>query len=85
MARACRSNRSKISVVLDFVGSRHGQSAKASLEVGKLVVTEVDKKCLKKFETEEKEKTYLAGLKYWERKLCKQTEENCNKFSVVIN
>ena len=53
-----------ISVFLDFVGSRCSQSAKASLETGELVVTEVDKKYLKKFDAEDQEKTYLAGLKH---------------------
>ena len=70
---------------LDFVGSRHGQSVKASLEAGELIVTEVDEKYLKRFETEEEEKTYLTGLKHWEKKLHKQTEENHNKHSVVIH
>ena len=71
-------------IFLDFVGSRCGQSVKASLEAGELVVTEVDAKYLKKFETEKDEKDYLAGLKHWEQKMHKQTEENYNKCSIVI-
>ena len=35
-----------ISVFLDFVGSRYGQSVKASLEAGELIVTEVDESIL---------------------------------------
>ena len=53
-----------ISVFLDFIGSRCGQSAKASLEARELIVAEVDEKCLKKFETEAQEKTHLNGLKH---------------------
>ena len=73
------------SLFMDFVSSRHGQSVKASLEAGELVATEVDKKCLKKFDAEEAEKNYLLGLKHWEKKMCKQTEENHNKHSVAIH
>ena len=51
-------------IFLDFVGSRHRQSIKVSLETGELVVTEVDAKHLKKFETKAEETTYLVGLKH---------------------
>ena len=69
---------------LDFAGSRCGQSAKASLEAGDLIVIEVDENILKKFDTETEMKAYVAGLKCWEQELCTQTKENHNKFSVVI-
>ena len=69
---------------MDFVGGRHGQSAKASLEAGEVIVTEVDESILKKFDKEEDLNNYLKGLKYWEKKLHEQTEENLNKFTVVI-
>ena len=41
-----------VSVFLNFVGSRYGQSVKASLEAGELIVTEVDESILRKFDTE---------------------------------
>ena len=37
---------------LDFVGSRCGQSAKASLEAGELIIIEVDENIHKTFDTE---------------------------------
>ena len=41
------------SVFLDFAGSRSGQSTKASIEGGELVVTEINTSVLPKFEREE--------------------------------
>ena len=73
-----------ISVFLDFVGSRYGQSVKASLEAGELVVTEVDETVLRKFYTEAEMKAHVAWLKHWEQELHEQTKENRNKFSVMI-
>ena len=49
MQKQCVEN---ISVFLDFVGSRYGQSAKASLEAGELIIIEVDENILKTFDTE---------------------------------
>ena len=51
---------------LDFAGSKYSQSVKASLEVGKLIITEVDETVLKKFNTKKGETDHLALLKYWE-------------------
>ena len=53
-----------VSLFLDFVGSRCGQSAKASLEAGEMVVTEVDEKYLKKFDAEEEMNAYVSSLKH---------------------
>ena len=39
---------------LDYVGGRFGQSVKASMEAGEIVVTEVDSSILPKFYTEAK-------------------------------
>ena len=49
---------------LDWVGEKYGQSAKASLIVGELVVTEVDEDLISKFDTAKEETDYLATLKY---------------------
>ena len=49
---------------LDFVGSRYGQSVKASLEVGELIVTEVDESVLKNFDKEDEMKAHLNSLKH---------------------
>ena len=54
------------SMFLDHIGSRCGQSVKASLEAGEITVAEVDESILKKFDTEEQMKIYVASLKYWE-------------------
>jgi len=48
---------------LDCASGRFGQSVRASLEVGEIVVTEIDKKTLPKFDTEEEMKAHVAGLK----------------------
>ena len=55
-----------ISVFLDFVGSKHGHSVKASLEAGELIVTEIDESILCKFDTLKDETEYLATLKHLE-------------------
>ena len=73
-----------ITLFMDFVGGRYGQSVKASLEAGEVIVTEVDESLLKKFDKEEDQTAYLKGLKYWEKKICEQTEENLSKFTVLI-
>ena len=57
------------SVFLDYAGMRFGQSARASLTVGELVVVEVDKTLMPKFETEEDKKEHLKGLMCWEEML----------------
>ena len=53
------------SVFLDFAGSRSGQSTKASIEGGEIVVTEINTSVLPKFETEEAMKCHVDKLKYW--------------------
>ena len=62
-----------IGLFLDFVGSRHGQSVKASLEAGELVVTEDDEGVLRKFDAEVEMKAYVSTLKHWEQELCLKT------------
>ena len=51
---------------LDYVGSKYGQSVKASLMAGKLVVTEIDGSTLKKFKTKDEQTKYLSTLEYWQ-------------------
>ena len=53
-----------IRIFLDFVGSKYGQSVKASLEAGRLIRTEVDETVLKKFNIKKGEIDHLATLKY---------------------
>ena len=53
---------------LDFVGSRCGQSVKASLEASDVVVIEVDESILKRFDEEEDMDNYLKDLKHWEKR-----------------
>ena len=45
--------------LLDYVGSKHGQSARASLVAETLIVTEVDEDLLPKFKTADDEKKHL--------------------------
>ena len=69
---------------MDYVGSKYGQSAKASIIAGKLVVTEVNKSLLKKFKTKEDQKKYLAGLECWEEEEYLVTKDDYHKFSSTI-
>ena len=52
---------------LDYVGSKHSQSAKASVVARRLVVTEVDKTVLKKFKTKEEQTKFLDSLDFWQQ------------------
>jgi len=52
-------------VLLDYVGSRYGQSVRASLVAGSLTVTEVDEELLSKFNTADDEKKHLEYLAHW--------------------
>ena len=51
----------------DYVGARLGKSAKASLEAGEVIVTEVDTNILPMFETKKAMEECIAGLKFWEQ------------------
>ena len=68
---------------LDYVGRRFGQSVKASIEGGELVVTEIDDSVLPKFETEEDMKEHTVKLNCWEHECHTQAKCNCNKLSMV--
>ena len=68
----------------DYVGSKYGQSAKASIIAGKLVVTEVNKSLLKKFNTKDDQKKYLASLEYWEEEEYLAVKDDYQKFSRII-
>ena len=69
---------------LDYVGSKYGQSAKASISAGKLVVTEIDKTILKKFKTKEEQTKCLESLDFWQQEEHATTKDDCQKFSRVI-
>ena len=58
------------SILLDFIGSRYRQSVKVSIEAGELVLTNMNKSILPRFETEAKIKVHVVGLKYQEQELC---------------
>ena len=67
---------------LDYVGARLGQSAKASLEAGEVIVTEVDTSILPIFETKKAMEEHIESLKFWEQEQCSREKENFNKFEV---
>ena len=62
------------SLFFNVVVSRFGQSVKAYIEAGELVVTEVDKVMLARFDTEEVMKAHMETLKYWEQELHSQAK-----------
>jgi len=70
--------------LLNFVASKYGQSVKVSLEVREMVVTEVNKSLLRKFETEKEKTDYLATLEFWEKEEYEVVRDDYNKFSRVI-
>ena len=70
--------------LLDYVGSKYGQSAKVSLEVGEMVVTEVDESLLPKFKTEAEKDEHLKKLEYWEQEAYLRAKEDCHKYSRTI-
>jgi len=49
---------------IDYVGNKYGQSTQVSLTKGELVVMEVDKKLLPKFDMKEDRDKHMAGLKF---------------------
>jgi len=71
-------------VLLNYVGSKYGQSVRASLVAGSLIVTEVDKKLLTKFKTADDEKKYLESFVYWQQKEYKAALDDYQYFSCII-
>ena len=69
---------------LDYVGNKYGQSTQLSLTRGNLVVIEVDRKLLPKFDTKEDQDTHVAGLKFWKQELYEAAKEDYLKFSRAI-
>ena len=69
---------------LDCVSGRFGHSVRASLEAGKIVVTEIDKKILPKFDAEEEMKVHVEGLKHWQQEECEIAKENHDKICKFI-
>ena len=55
------------SIFIDLVASKYEQSIRSSLESGEVIVTEVDKSVLIKFDTKEEMKAHIASLKYWQQ------------------
>ena len=68
---------------VDHAGARFGPSAVASIEDEELMTTEVDQSVLPMHTTEETEETYVASLNHWEKKTCKQAEDDHFKFSRI--
>lgn len=64
------------SIFLDWVASKYGQSTRALVIAGELVVTEVNKDLILKFDTANDETNHLETLKYQKKALCKQTLED---------
>ena len=53
-------------IFLQYVASKFGQSAKATLLAETLVVTEVDTSKLPRFKTKQDKEDYLDKLEFWE-------------------
>ena len=70
--------------LMNFIASKCGQSVKASIEEGTLVVIEMDDSIMPRFDAEEEEKAYVTGLKHWEKKLHNAAWEDYLKFRRVI-
>ena len=69
---------------LDYVGSKYGQSSKVSITAGKLVVTEIDKKILKKFKTKEEHENHMKTLNFWQQEEYLAAKGDYQKISRVI-
>ena len=69
---------------LDNVGSKYGQSVRASLLTGKIIVTEVDNTILNKLKTKLEQTKNLESLEFWEQKECQATKDDYQKFSCAI-
>ena len=69
---------------LDNVGSKYGQSSRASLLTGKIIVTEVDNTILNKLKTKLEQTTNLESLEFWEQKECQATKDDYQKSSRAI-
>ena len=62
--------------LINYIGTKYGQSVKVSLTTGELVVTDIYEKLLPKFKTEEEKKTHLSSLEHWEKEQCEATKED---------
>ena len=69
---------------LKYVGARFGQSVRALLASGEIVITEVDEDLLPKFKTPEDKQNHLDGLEFWEQELCEQTKADYVKCSRIV-
>ena len=69
---------------LTCIAVNYGQSVKALLLAGEVVVTEVDKELIPRFKREEEEMIHLARSKHQEKKLYYSTIEDYTKFSRTI-
>ena len=72
------------SIFLQYIASKFGQSTKAALLAGTLVVTEVDSSKLPRFKTKEEKKEFLDKLEFWEQEEYQETKEDYQKFSHII-
>ena len=69
---------------LDYIGSKYGQSAKASLIAGKLVVTEIDTSVLKRFKTKDEQTKYLDSLEFWQQEEYTAAKDDYQKISRIV-
>ena len=69
---------------MDYVGARLGQSSKASLEAGEVIVTEVYTNILLRFETKKAMEECIAALKFWENEQYSRKKYNFNKFELSM-
>ena len=69
---------------LDYAGSKHGQSAKATLIAGKLVVTEIDSSVLKRFKTKDEQEKCFNSLEFWQQEECTAAKDDYQKFSRIV-
>ena len=70
-------------VLMKYISSKFGQSTKASLMTGTLVVTEVYSNELTKFKTKDEQIEHIEKLEFWEQEEFQNTKDNYQKFSRI--
>ena len=63
-------------IFLRYIGSKFGQSMKASLLDRELVVTKVNKGLLRKFKTKDEQTIYLSTFEFWQQEEYKVAKDN---------
>ena len=72
------------SLFLDYTGNKYSQSTQVSLSKGDVVVIEVDRKLLPKFDIKDERDRHVEGLKFWEQELHEAAKEDYLKYSRLI-